>query len=546
MFKDLVTGIFTRSPLASIFLSLLLCYLIWKAFLHLQEELRKFHIYRKIPGRPYTTWFGQFFLGTMELYVSSLRHLTREKAITQLMTGFYQMDTFQNNGIGRIEIGFQRFIIVYRQDTIEKLITGMEFIEKSIQYDFLNNWLGLGLLTSTGDKWKRNRKLLTPAFHFKILDSFFPVMNENTKVMMLRFDKEIEKKGCVDVRSFIGDCTLDTICETAMGTTVGAQNEEQGIDYIGPLNQVLKLLLRRMANPLHHNDKVYKMTSDSRECNYLLDTKIHSFVRKVIRERKENMEKTLKENNVDVDTIGGQELETFTKKRYAFLDSLLLTHLKAPSEFTMKDIEDEVNTFMFEGHDTTSMSLIFTLMLVASDPRVQTKVQEELDGIYADDFERQITLEDTRQMKYLEMVIKEGLRLYPSVPFFARKLNQDVEIGGYSVPSGVTIMFVPYLVHRNKDVFPKPELFIPERFEPDAPIHKMPYAYIPFSAGPRNCIGQKFAMLEMKIILASVLRKYNVQAVTKRDEVDVNFALILKSDTPVNISFEKRQMYKTS
>src|SRR6218665_2105908 len=125
----------------------------------------------------------------MELYLYSMSHLTREKAFTQLLIAFHQIDYLYQAGFGRATIGAQRIVALYRQDTVEKFITSMEYIDKSVQYAFFDTWLGFGLLTSTGDKWKKHRKLLTPAFHFKILDSFFPIMNDNTEIMMDRFDE---------------------------------------------------------------------------------------------------------------------------------------------------------------------------------------------------------------------------------------------------------------------------------------------------------------------------------------------------------------------
>lgn len=143
-------------------------------------------------------------------------------------------------------------------------------------------------------------------------------------------------------------------------------------------------------------------------------------------------------------------------------------------------------------------------------------------------------------MKYLEMCIKESLRIYPPAPLVARKVTEDFTVRGHRIPSGCTCAIFIYLLHRNPKLFPQPERFIPERFEPKAEIHKMPYVYIPFSAGPRNCIGQKFAMLEMKIVLASILRRYQLTGITKRDQVDVEFSILLKPSSPIMIRFDRR------
>ena len=154
---------------------------------------------------------------------------------------------------------------------------------------------------------------------------------------------------------------------------------------------------------------------------------------------------------------------------------------------------------------------------------------------------RPITTNDCREMKYLDMCIKEGLRLYPSVPFIARTVTEEFTADGQEIPAGCMAVIFIFLLHRDPKIFPNPVKFIPERFEPDQPIHRLPYAYMPFSAGPRNCIGQKFATLEMKIILASLFRRYKLTAMTYRDEVEVDVSVLLKATSPVRIKFENRR-----
>ncbi|KZS02129.1 Uncharacterized protein APZ42_000953, partial [Daphnia magna] len=146
-------------------------------------------------------------------------------------------------------------------------------------------------------------------------------------------------------------------------------------------------------------------------------------------------------------------------------------------------------------------ALAFTwfLYLISRHPDKQKLLMEELSIVFGDS-DRPCTVQDLAELKYLECCIKETLRLYPSAPFILRRLPEDVEIGGYILPKGVTIGMLIYGMHHNPQVYPDPEEFKPERFFPENSVGRHPYAFIPFSAGPRNCIGQKFAMLELKVV----------------------------------------------
>ncbi|HEY6436604.1 MAG TPA: cytochrome P450, partial [Ignavibacteriaceae bacterium] len=156
--------------------------------------------------------------------------------------------------------------------------------------------------------------------------------------------------------------------------------------------------------------------------------------------------------------------ETGLKRRMAFLDSLINEHFKNNS-FTERDIREEVDTFMFEGHDTTAMAISWTLHLIGLNAEIQDKCHQELDNIFGDnDNQRSIDITDLRDMKYLEACIKEALRLFPSVPFVGRINEQEISVNGFIVPKGVTCLVFLYEVHRDQKYFPEPELYKPERF----------------------------------------------------------------------------------
>ncbi|CAG7729872.1 unnamed protein product [Allacma fusca] len=165
-------------------------------------------------------------------------------------------------------------------------------------------------------------------------------------------------------------------------------------------------------------------------------------------------------------------------------------------------------------------------------------VHEELEGVFGDEKTRQVESADFPKLKYLEMCIKEALRLYPIVPFFTRAVLKDFKLDENSIiPKGAIVAFNAYSANRDPDNFPEPEEYRPERFSLENTLNRHPYAYIPFSAGSRNCIGQKFAMGEMKTILANIFRNFQVQSRDTPDKVKPLAELILRSKNGIWMKF---------
>lgn len=286
----------------------------------------------------------------------------------------------------------------------------------------------------------------------------------------------------------------------------------------------------------------------------------HEFSTKVIEERRKTLEESaLGISNNTSAALLNEDAEIGVKKRSALLDVLLQSTINGKA-LSNDDIREEVDTFMFEGHDTTTSAIGFALYLISRHPIVQEKLYEEIVyNLGKENETKSITLADLNKLKYMENVIKETLRLYPSVPTISRELENDLHYGtlklleslwvAYDIlfsdhsvlgkgilPAGTEIIILLLNMMRDPKLFENPNDFIPERYEKNETIS--PFAYVPFSAGPRNCIGQKFAMLEIKMILVKTIRKYILLPLG--EEVQPEASLILHSSNGFQLGLRLR------
>ncbi|MCP9264669.1 hypothetical protein DINM_022805 [Dirofilaria immitis] len=306
------------------------------------------------------------------------------------------------------------------------------------------------------------------------------VYNKHGRILMRKF-QALCGDQYNDIFHMISLCTLDVICEAALGIDVDAQNKSS------PYLDAAIANRKRLIDEAGGVDKL--------------------------------MEK---------ETISG-------KRRIAFLDFMLDLHAK--SELPMEGVQEEVDTFTFEAHDTTSTNMNWFLHLMGTHPEIQAKIQKEIDEVLGEDIP--ITYEDIGQLKFLEACIKETLRLFPSVPMQARQLTKATKIGNRILPSGTGVVIIASMVHRDVRYWPDPEIFKPERFIGNQSRH--PFSYIPFSAGSRNCIGQRFALMEEKCILALLMRNLKVKSKLRTDQMRVSAELVIRPLYGNNIRFEPRK-----
>ncbi|ODN00095.1 Cytochrome P450 4C1 [Orchesella cincta] len=491
--------------------------LVLKLFVRWDNTFSK--LAKQIPGPPRVPIFGN----TFQFVVTS------EKLLPLLNSW--------------IELYGHRFL--YRVGTYEILgLSNPNDIEaktvKSVDYDQFIPWLGTGLLVSNGEKWAGRRKLLTPAFHFKILERFMDVFNQQSLKFVDIIKAKFQPGEVFDITPLISKLTLDIICETAMGVKINAQDEERESEYISAISRMKFLQQYRAFRPWLEPSFIWNYFSYGGEEKNLLKI-LHGFTNEVIKQRK--LEHSREANDTDegknAENVDGENYYG-GKKRSAFLDILLEAQRNGDLK-SDEDVREETDTFMFEGHDTVSAGISFTFFLIGNYPDVQEKVYDELCQVFQNDSSRPITMEDIGKLRYLECCIKESLRLFPSVPIVARTIQNNFELDqDVILPPDTLVVILPYQLHRNKEVYPDHLCYRPERFLPDNSVGRHHFGYIPFSAGPRNCIGQKFALLEEKVVVANILRNLKLTSTQKQEELTLLSDIILHSKDGINIKYSPR------
>ncbi|KAG7206576.1 hypothetical protein KM043_000260 [Ampulex compressa] len=414
----------------------------------------------------------------------------------------------------------------------------MKYIQKSQLYLLLHPWFNTGLLTSDGAKWQERRKILTPAFHFNVLQTYVDIFIEEGGRMV----ESLRAMGgpvIKDLLYFSSEHTLNAICETAMGTSLQGRGVFQE-KYRTAVRAYGQCLAYRLVRPWLHTTLTFALTAVGRSHDTNLSI-LHNFSKKIIEERKEYHEQT-----------GGRYLKSFAagsagteetqedkvtgirKKRLAMLDLLIAAQWE--KKIDDQGIREEVDTFIFEGHDTTAMAICYTLMLLAEHRDAQDRARMEVDELLRGNGGK-FSMALLQRMPYLERCIKESLRLYPPVHFISREITEDMQLKKYFIPRGTICNIHIYEIHRDSNFWPNPDAFDPDRFLPENILGRHPYSYVPFSAGPRNCIGQRFAMMELKAMVGHLLHHFILEPVDYLKDLRIIADLVIRPAHPIRIKF---------
>jgi enediyne biosynthesis protein E7 len=346
-----------------------------------------------------------------------------------------------------------------------------DFEIKKLQPTFRN-----GLVTSQGEFWARQRKMMQPTFHRERVDSFVSMMADTTAETLEQWQHLQDGNRLVDMRIEMQRLTL-RILTNAVFSSDWADEAEKIIEAVTIANEYTN---KRLLSPV-----------DPPEWAPLPSVKEFNRVRQMVD-----------------DLVYGLIADRRQSQPKDDILSLLLD-ARDDEGRGMSDLElhDELISLIFAGHETVSVCLTWTWYHLSKDPSCAQKVRDEVDELLGD---RAPTREEVRQMQYIWQVLQEALRMYPPIWVIPRTPLQEDVIDGYRLEPGAMLFISPYVVHRHSSFYDNPESFDPERIAPENTSSWHRYQYIPFGGGPRKCIGHEFAMLEMTIIVAMVTQRFRL------------------------------------
>lgn len=405
----------------------------------------------------------------------------------------------------RVELSTKETILFTRNPGLIKHILQKQhrkYQKSPLQTVDLAKYIGHGLLTSNGEHWRKHRRMVQPAFHKKELQTLMEVMRKTILTELARIEANKEK----DFFSLLGDLAFQVVAKSLFSSSnIGAGMEQ--LQQITEANQ--QMLIKEMRQPYL---RWWYQLNGSIDRHLNMAAKARGLLLEIIEERRHSGGK-------------GDDL----------LNMLLESRYEDGSSMPDRQLIDELLILFTAGHETTANALSFTLLLLAQHPEIQEQLYQEVVGVDLEQSGADL-MQKLMELHFVKQCLEESMRLYPPVYVIDRMATQDDTFQELSLPKGTMVLMSMYELHRHPNFWERPAEFLPDRF---TTLDRKDYAehYYPFGAGPRMCVGNNFAMYEMIIALAEIVRKYKIY--TSLKTIEVNPLISLKPKC-VPLQFKER------
>jgi enediyne biosynthesis protein E7 len=388
--------------------------------------------------------------------------------------------------------GSYTYVVHHPDDVKRVLVSNHRNYTKGLGLDRVKILLGRGLMTSEGELWKRQRYMMQPFFHRRVITQFARLIAAANERFILRWEALSARGELVNLTDEMSELTLEIVLRSIFGTDLDRLSRQLGGN---PFELVTK-------DPERNLQFAYKFRSLTKLVAQL-----------IARRRSEPQE------------------------HFDYLGMLMSARDKENGEaMPERELIDEVMTLIVAGHETTASGLNWTWYLISQHPEVAERLHAEIDA--APDFPAP-ELAQMEALHYTQQVINEALRLYPPGWLLSRRTIDTDVLGGYPVPAGTNVLLPLYILHRHPHFWHDPERFCPERFAPEHEAERPRFAYMPFAAGPRHCIGETFALFEMLVHLYKVARRYRLTYVPDKP-LELEAQINLRTRHPLRMRLERR------
>jgi enediyne biosynthesis protein E7 len=359
--------------------------------------------------------------------------------------------------------GVYNYVINHPDDIKRVLLSNHRNYTKGEGMDRVKILLGNGIMTSEGDFWRRQRRMMQPSFHRRVIDQFTALIGDVNDRFAKRWEEHAARNQPVNLSDDASELTLEIVLHSIFGTDLARLEAQLG------------------ANP-------FEVVAKEQNRDLKFAFRFRSLTKLV------------------AELIGRRRREP--EQHFDFLAMLMASRDRDTGEgMSDKELIDEVLTLIVAGHETTAAALTWTWYLISQHPDAQAELQAEADRTGAD---RALSLDAAESLAFTHQVLQEALRLYPPGWLITRRTIEPDELGGFPIAARTDVFISPYMLHRHPAFWSEPEEFRPERFAGADSAERHRFSYIPFAVGPRHCIGENMAMFEMLVHVNAMARRFRL------------------------------------